>query len=42
MTSTQAAAVYPPLSRRIVNGLMLTLTGLCTLLVVAVLFAILA
>lgn len=41
MTSTQAAAVYPPLSRRIVNGLMLTLTGLCTLLVVGVLFTIL-
>ena len=32
---------YPPLSRKITNAVMLTLTGLCTLLVVSVLFTIL-
>lgn len=34
-------APYPPRSRQITNAVMLTLTGLCTLLVVAVLFFIL-
>lgn len=32
---------YPPFSRKVVNYVMLTLTGLCTLLVVSVLFTIL-
>ena len=32
---------YPPLSKRITNGVMLGLTGLCALLVVSVLFFIL-
>lgn len=35
------SASYPPLSRKIVNAVMLILTGICTLLVVGVLFAIL-
>ncbi|MHB8301673.1 MAG: phosphate ABC transporter permease PstA [Acidobacteriaceae bacterium] len=35
-------ATYPPLSRKIVNYVMLTLTGLCTLLVLSVLLTILA
>ncbi|SDE81460.1 phosphate ABC transporter permease PstA [Terriglobus roseus] len=36
-----ASPVYPPKRRRVVNAVMLTLTGLCTLLVVSVLFFIL-
>jgi phosphate transport system permease protein len=36
-----AAAAYPPLRRRVVNVAMLTLSGLCTLLVVGVLLTIL-
>ena len=35
------AASYPPLSRKLVNYVMLSLTGLCTLLVVSVLLTIL-
>lgn len=38
---TSRAASYPPLSRKITNYVMLTLTGLCTLLVIAFLFTIL-
>lgn len=34
-------ASYPPLSRRIVNAVMLTLTGICTLIVVGILLVIL-
>lgn len=37
----RAAVSYPPISRKIVNCIMLTLTGLCTLLVVSVLLTIL-
>lgn len=36
-----ASPAYPPKRRRVVNAIMLTLTGLCTLLVVSVLFFIL-
>ena len=39
MSST---ASYPPTSRKVVNAIMLTLTGLCTLLVLSVLLTILA
>lgn len=35
------SASYPPLSRKVLNAVMLTLTGICTLLVVGVLIAIL-
>jgi phosphate transport system permease protein len=36
-----SARPYPPLSRKIVNAIMLSLTGLCTLLVISVLLTIL-
>jgi len=36
-----ALASYPPTSRKVVNAIMLTLTGLCTLLVLSVLLTIL-
>ena len=35
------SASYPPMSRKIINVVMLTLTGLCTLLVLSVLLTIL-
>ena len=35
------SASYPPMSRKITNVVMLTLTGLCTLLVLSVLLTIL-
>ncbi len=42
MSAAYPTPAYPPMSRKIVNFVMLGLTGLCTLLVVAVLFTILA